>query len=92
MSELVLLDVLGNIGTIFGFIAIPLATIILGIKLFKEKLLTNSWNYIRIIIFTTFLSFSIYAVAEYIAYSSPIASQELQDLLFKQNFTLNNFC
>ncbi len=57
---------LGFIATLGSAIFIPLATLVLSRKLLKDKKATGRYNMVRVLIFLTFLDFSILAVTEYI--------------------------
>ena len=62
----VLLDSLGLFANLGSAIFIPLATIVIGRKLLMDKKATGRYNMVRVLIFLTFLDFSILAVSEYI--------------------------
>ncbi len=63
-------DVVTNLGLIANFgsaIFIPLATLVLGRKLLMDKKATGRYNMVRVLIFLTFLDFSILTLTEVIA-------------------------
>ena len=62
----VLINNLGFIANFGSAIFIPLATLVLGRKLLKDKKATGRYNMVRVLIFLTFLDFSILALTEYI--------------------------
>jgi len=62
----VLLSNLGFIANVSSAIFIPLATLILGRKLLNDKKATGQYNMVRLLIFITFLDFSILALTEFI--------------------------
>ncbi len=62
----VLLSNLGFIANVSSAIFIPLATLVLGRKLLKDKKTTGQYNMVRLLIFITFLDFSILALTEFI--------------------------
>ena len=62
----VLISNLGFIANFGSAIFIPLATLVLGRKLLKDKKATGQYNMVRLLIFITFLDFSILALTEYI--------------------------
>ena len=62
----VLISNLGLIANLGSAIFIPLATLVLGRKLLKDKKATGQYNMVRVLIFLTFLDFSILALTEYI--------------------------
>jgi len=62
----VLISNLGLIANISSAIFIPLATLVLGRKLYKDKKATGQYNMVRLLIFITFLDFSILALTEFI--------------------------
>jgi len=66
MAEDTLLVILQNIGYLLSATAIPLAAIILGVKLFREKRRIGKYNYVRLIIFTVFTCFATLSVLEYL--------------------------
>lgn len=66
MAEDILLTNLRFSGYILSAILIPMATIILGRKLFKEKSLTGAFNRIKLITFGIFVCFSIMSTLELI--------------------------
>ena len=86
MDEEVLLDILKFYSEVFSAVFIPLATFLLGWKLFKERKSTGRWNYIRIIIFNTFLCFAFLSIIEYFVTVSPIATPSLKDAFYQENF------
>ncbi len=61
-----LIDSLGLVANLGSAIFIPLATLVLGRKLLKDKKATGRYNMVRVLIFLTFLDFSILALTEYI--------------------------
>jgi hypothetical protein len=62
----VLITNLGLIANFGSAIFIPLATLVLGRKLLKDKKATGRYNMVRLLIFLTFLDFSILALTEVI--------------------------
>jgi hypothetical protein len=62
----VLISNLGLIANFGSAIFIPLATLVLGRKLLKDKKATGRYNMVRSLIFLTFLDFSILALTEVI--------------------------
>jgi len=62
----VLINNLGLIANLGSAIFIPLATLVLGRKLLKDKKATGQYNMVRLLIFLTFLDFSILALTEFI--------------------------
>ena len=62
----VLISNLSLIANFSSAIFIPLATLILGRKLLKDKKATGQYNMVRLLIFITFLDFSILALTEFI--------------------------
>jgi len=62
----ILINNLGFIANFGSAIFIPLATLVLGRKLLKDKKATGRYNMVRVLIFLTFLDFSILAVTEVI--------------------------
>ena len=68
MAEDALLVILQNIGYLLSATAIPLAAIILGVKLFREKRRVGKYNYVRLIIFTVFTCFATLSVLEYLTH------------------------
>jgi len=66
MSD-VLIDSLGLIANFGSAIFIPLATLVLGRKLIKDKKASGRFNMVRVLIFLTFLDFSILTLTEVIA-------------------------
>jgi len=62
----VLINNLGLIANLGSAIFIPLATLVLGRKLLKDKKTTGQYNMVRLLIFITFLDFSILALTEFI--------------------------
>ncbi|NVM18449.1 MAG: hypothetical protein HWN80_12095 [Candidatus Lokiarchaeota archaeon] len=66
MAEDLFVHGLQNIGYLLNVIVIPLATIIVGRKLLKEKKATGKLNDIRAIIFFIFFSFSNLVILEFL--------------------------
>lgn len=62
----VLINSLGFIAFFGSAIFIPLATLVLGRKVLKDKKATGRYNMVRLIIFLSFLDFSILALADFI--------------------------
>ena len=77
MAEDILLTNLQFSGYFLSAIIIPLATIILGRKLFKEKAIKGSFNHVKLITFSIFACFSIMSVLELIVEMSwfPLLSE-----------------
>jgi len=63
----VLINNLGFIANFGSAIFIPLATLVLSRKLLKNKKATGRYNMVRVLIFLTFLDFSILTLTEVIA-------------------------
>jgi hypothetical protein len=63
----VLINNLGLIANFGSAIFIPLATLVLGRKLLKDKKAAGEYNMVRVLIFLTFLDFSILTLTEVIA-------------------------
>ena len=61
----VLINSLGFIAFFGSAIFIPLATLVLGRKVLKDKKATGRYNMVRLIIFFSFLDFSILALADF---------------------------
>lgn len=70
MAEDLLIENLRQIGYLLSAVLIPLATMILGRKIFKEKRVTGQYNYIRLITFSIFTCFAIMSVLEYLVHIS----------------------
>ena len=66
MAEDLFLHGLENIGYLLNVIIIPLATVLVGRKLLKEKKATGKLNDIRAIIFFIFFSFSNLVILEFL--------------------------
>jgi len=66
MAEDILLTNLRFSGYILSAILIPMATIILGRKLYKEKSITGTFNHVKLITFSIFVCFSIMSILELI--------------------------
>jgi len=79
MAEDLFLHGVQNIGYLMNVIAIPLATILIGRKLLKEKKATGKLNDIRALIFFIFFSFSNLVILEFLVgtqfYSSPLLAE-----------------
>lgn len=79
MAEDLFLQGVQNIGYILSVIVIPLATIIIGRTLLKEKKSTGKLNDIRAIIFFIFFSFSNLVILEFFVryqiYNSPFLAE-----------------
>ena len=79
MAEDLFLQGVQNIGYLMNVIAIPLATILIGRKLLKEKKVTGKLNDIRALIFFIFFSFSNLVILEFLVgtqfYSSPLLAE-----------------
>jgi hypothetical protein len=58
--------VITQLGFYFNAILIPLATVLIGRKVLKEKKSTGKWNPIRIIIFGVFICFSAIGIIEFL--------------------------
>ncbi|MFX1501373.1 MAG: hypothetical protein ACFFDH_10475 [Promethearchaeota archaeon] len=72
--------VITQLGFYLNAILIPLATLILGRKLFKEKKATGKWNPIRTIIFGVFLCFSALGIIEFFISVLPFELPLLEEL------------
>lgn len=85
MAEDLFLHGLSNLGYLLNIIIIPLATIIVGRKLLKEKKATGELNEIRALTFFILFSFSNLVILEFLIrtqiYSSPVLAE-----LFGGNF------
>ncbi|MFX0043488.1 MAG: hypothetical protein ACFE8L_11305 [Candidatus Hodarchaeota archaeon] len=66
MVNEVFLDNLGFVSNILSLIFIPVSTIILGYKLVKERKSTGEYNIVRLIVFSTFLTFSLNEIIGFI--------------------------
>lgn len=79
MAEDLFVHGLQYIGSLLNIIVIPLATIIVGRKLLKEKKATGKLNDIRAIIFFIFFSFSNLVILEFLVnigvYSTPFMAE-----------------
>ncbi|MHA1235446.1 MAG: hypothetical protein ACTSQL_10225, partial [Promethearchaeota archaeon] len=79
MAEDFFVQGLQNIGYLLNVIIIPLATIMVGRKLLKEKKETGKLNDIRAIIFFIFFSFSNLVILEFFVryqiYNSPLLAE-----------------
>ena len=75
----VLINNLGFIANLTSAIFIPLATLVLGIKLLKDKKATGQYNMVRALIFITFLDFSILALTEYIVKDILLGAPAIMD-------------
>ena len=71
--------VITQLGFYFNAIIIPLATLILGRKVLKEKKATGKWNPIRTIIFGVFICFSTIGILEFLTSVLPIELTFLSD-------------
>ena len=89
MAEDLFLHGLQNIGYLLNVIIIPLATIIVGKKLLKEKKATGQLNDIRAIIFFIFFSFSNLVILEFLIEIEVYSSSSILGDLF--GGTLNGF-
>jgi hypothetical protein len=85
MVENIFLSSITQLGYILNIIVIPLATIIVGRKLVKEKRTTGRYNAIRGLIFTIFFSFSILVILEFFV-NSPVFNLPLLIELFGDGF------
>ena len=74
-----LIDSLGLIANLGSAIFIPLATLVIGRKLFLDKKATGRYNMVRVLIFLTFLDFSILAVSEYIVKDILLSAPAVMD-------------
>ncbi|MCK4287408.1 MAG: hypothetical protein KAX18_14455, partial [Candidatus Lokiarchaeota archaeon] len=70
-------------------IFIPMATLILGWKLQKDKKEVGKYNIIRLIIFSTFLNFSILAITEFLLRNTPFTTP-FMDEIFSADFGIYN--
>lgn len=67
MIDIELIDtVITQLGFYFNAILIPLATVIIGFKLMKEKKALGKYNPIRMLIFLVFLCFSALGIIEFL--------------------------
>ncbi|MFX1409144.1 MAG: hypothetical protein ACFFA6_02235 [Promethearchaeota archaeon] len=66
MVNEVFLDNLGFISNTLSAIFIPMSTFILGYKLVKERKSTGEYNIVRLIVFSTFLTFSLNEIIGFI--------------------------
>ncbi|MFX1357840.1 MAG: hypothetical protein ACFFA8_11245 [Promethearchaeota archaeon] len=70
MIENILVENLRELGYLLSAIVIPLATVILGRKMFKEKKIAGKFNNIRLITFAIFTCFAIMSILEYLVHLS----------------------
>jgi len=89
MAEELFLSSLGIVANLSSAIFIPLATLILGRKLLKDKKETGKYNIIRLLIVITFLNFSILVVTEYLVRNTPLTTP-FMDELFNAEFGIYN--
>ncbi|MFX1316709.1 MAG: hypothetical protein ACFE9T_12665, partial [Promethearchaeota archaeon] len=86
MVNEIFLDNLGFISNILSAIFIPMSTIILGYKLVKERKSTGDYNIVRLIVFSTFLTFSLNEIIGF--FVNYIPSWEK---MWNANFGFSNF-
>ncbi|MHA1460387.1 MAG: hypothetical protein ACTSO8_02815 [Promethearchaeota archaeon] len=89
MAEDLLISSLGIVANLSSAIFIPMATLILGWKLQKDKKETGKYNIIRLLIFTTFLNFSILAITEFLVRNTPFTTPFI-DEIFNAEFGIYN--
>ncbi|MBY9014203.1 MAG: hypothetical protein KGD68_00785 [Candidatus Lokiarchaeota archaeon] len=80
MAEDFFLSSLGIVANLSSAIFIPIATLILGRKLLKDKKETGKYNIIRLIIFLSFLNFSILAIIEFLLKNTPLIPPFIEEL------------
>lgn len=85
MAEDILLNNISQIGYILNAIVIPIATILVGRKLIKEKRTSGRYNAIRGLIFMIFFSFSILVILELLV-NTPAFNLPLLVELFGSGF------
>jgi len=85
MAEDILLNNISQIGYILNAIIIPIATILVGRKLIKEKRTSGRYNAIRGLIFMIFFSFSILVILELLV-NTPAFNLPLLVELFGSGF------
>lgn len=85
MVEDILLNNISQIGYILNAIVIPVATILVGRKLLKEKRISGRYNAIRGLIFMIFFSFSILVILELLV-NTPAFNLPLLVELFGSGF------
>ena len=85
MAEDIFLNNMTQLGYILNIIVIPIATIIVGRKLIKEKRITGRYNAIRGLIFLIFFSFSILVTLELLV-NAPVFNLPLLVELFGSGF------
>ena len=92
-----LFDVFQNtisyIGSFLSILLIPIATIIVGLRVLKEKKETGKLNVIRTLIFGIFFNFSLIVILEFITKDTPLGTAKLLEIVTNESnhFTINNF-
>ena len=86
----VLISNLGLIANFGSAVFIPLATLVLGIKLLKDKKATGRYNMVRLLIVLTFLDFSILALTEVIV-KNVLLDAPAVSVPYNATFGLYNF-
>ena len=89
MAEDLIISSLGIVANLSSAIFIPMATLILGWKLQKDKKEVGKYNIIRLIIFSTFLNFSILAITEFLLRNTPFTTP-FMDEIFSAEFGIYN--
>jgi hypothetical protein len=86
-------NTLSYIGSILSILLIPMATIIVGLRVLNEKKETGKLNVIRTLIFGIFLNFSLVVIFEFITESTPFSTEKLLEMVTDESnhFTINNF-
>lgn len=66
MADDVLTTTLAHLGYSMNFFIIPIATLLVGIKLFRERKATGKFNAVRLTIFSIFSTFSVLVILEFL--------------------------
>ncbi|MFX1419437.1 MAG: hypothetical protein ACFE9N_11000 [Promethearchaeota archaeon] len=75
MAEDILIEILRVIGYLLSATLIPIATLIVGRKIIKEKRVIGRYNYVRLIVFGIFSCFAVMSVLEYLVELSLFPSE-----------------
>ena len=89
MAEDLFLSSLVIVSNLSSVIFIPMATLILGRKLLKDKKETGKYNIIRFIIFSTFINFSILVITNFLVTYTPL-NTPFMDELYNGDFGIYN--
>jgi len=89
MAEDLILSSLVIVSNLSSVIFIPMATLILGRKLLKDKKETGKYNIIRFIIFSTFINFSILVITNFLMEYTPL-NTPFMDELYNGDFGIYN--